>query len=173
MLIALLGIRADELLNLRIPFQFQTGAQRDDSQVRYHRGFVAGLNVANGILPRPYAIEKVAHVVLACVEPYGTFGERALNEFRVTGLQVAAVHPDPSTSSLKTNPVALSIGIFHSAKNVVCLGSADIVHHAVAVGEFDFVFAERRVAARDGVGEGFGLTATGPGRPTAQRAMSL
>ena len=57
------GARSDEALGLRVPREWQPGAQRGGAEMTHRCRAVAGLHAADRILPRAHAVEEVAHVI--------------------------------------------------------------------------------------------------------------
>src|SRR4030095_4492975 len=116
---------------------------------------VSGFDVANGLLSRTDAFEKVAHMVFAEVKLLGAFRERSVDEVRVARLETSAVNPKPAFAAFKLHAVPLPFGVFHTAKDIVGLRGPHGLLDTVRVGEFHLILAKSGITSRDNVGEGF------------------
>ena len=65
-----------ELLFGRVPFEGQTGAERNRAQMTNARGTMAGLDIADGRFARADAVKEIAHVIRAAIEPLGVVRQR-------------------------------------------------------------------------------------------------
>src|SRR6516165_7279068 len=102
------GIRvADELLFGRIPGKLAPRAQRDRAQVADRDAAVADFWFADRGLSGADAIEEIAHVVGADVEPYGAGRKFFLDDLGTAGNDFLAIDEEPAVSPLKTHAVAL------------------------------------------------------------------
>src|SRR6266550_664142 len=79
-----LGIGYEFLLG-RIPLQFAAQAHRDRAEVAHGCGAVADLGGADRFLAALYALEEIAHVIVAEVEAFVRIAELVLEEFPVAG----------------------------------------------------------------------------------------
>src|SRR5204863_5878342 len=85
------------------------------------------------------------------IEAFSTFGEGSIQKGFVAGAQVAAIDPDPSVLTFKTEAVALAVGGFDAAVNIVSFGAFDVLNDAIRVGELNVVIADSGVAAGNGI----------------------
>ena len=152
---------AGEAFRLRIPRERAAGAQRDGPEVAHRRGAVADLHVADRQRARAHAVEEIAHVVRALVEPHGVGRERGGEQVLVAGLEARAVDPDPAVGALEADAVALAVLVHDPAEDVVVGRRADFERDAVGVGVVHLVVAVGVVAAGDGFLEPAGLDAVG------------
>jgi len=70
------------------------------------------------------------------------FRHRSFQERFVTGSQVAAINPNPAVATLKSDAIALAIGVDHSAPDCVSGGALNMLNHAVCISELDVIFAD-------------------------------
>src|SRR5262249_49479555 len=77
----------------------------DCTEVAYGHGPMPHFDVADGPLARADAVDKVRHVIIRCVEPYGVLWQRILEKLGVASLDPLAIDEDPA--SIADEPVAV------------------------------------------------------------------
>ena len=64
---------------------------------------MANFGGADRLLTGAHAVEKVAHVIVARVEPHGRRGQRRCEKLGVAGFDLAARDEDPAVAPLKVS----------------------------------------------------------------------
>src|SRR5262249_35030741 len=128
-------------------------ADGDDAQVTHRNRAVPRLRVADRRLARPYALEEVAHVVVALVERgLLRVAERLAEDLRPARLDLAAGVVDPAVLALELYAL-LRLALLERpglrAEDRVGRGADAAVADAVGVSVLDRVLGRRRVPAGD------------------------
>src|SRR5690348_14786318 len=77
------------------------------------------LHVGYRVLPRPHAIEKISHVVVAHLEARRVIRQGSCVYLLLACVQVSAIHPDPAICPGEPNSVPLSFWIDDPAERRV------------------------------------------------------
>ena len=131
---------ADELFLGRIPLVFSPRSQRDDDEVADARGTVTGFDGCNRILPRTNAFEEVSHVIIADFKAHGVVGQGSFNDVVFTGVEVSAIHPDPTVGAFELQSIALPVLLDYPAIGRVVRRGFHDLFHAIGPGERGFKF---------------------------------
>src|SRR5260370_32762222 len=83
------GVVADKVLVDWVPLQFLPEAEGDHTQVTNGDRTMAHFDFADGRFARADAVEEIAHVIVALVEPFSTSGQRRFDQRFIAGLECA------------------------------------------------------------------------------------
>jgi len=85
------------------------------------------------------------------------FRQRRFQKRFVAGSQVAAINPNPAVAALKSDAIALAVGVDHSAPNRVSGGALNVLNHAVCISEYHVIFADGCVTPWNRLSQRFGF----------------
>src|SRR5687767_12792645 len=111
---------------------------------------VPNLYVADRVLARLHAVKKVSEVIDAVVQPDGVLEQRGFKQFRIAGLDLVAVDPDPAGGAFKSNAVALATRLDVLAVRIVVTRGVEHELNPVFVSVGDAIVAVCREPAWHG-----------------------
>jgi len=110
---------------------------------------VADFRIARGRLAATYAIEEVAHVVVARVEPRGRFGQFFLQQLRIARLDPAARDENLAVCSHELHAVLLAFRIDHASVPGIRRSALTAMNNAAGVRVLDRILAGGRESVRN------------------------
>ena len=116
-----------------------------------------------GVLRELDAVDKVAHVVVADINPLGILGQFLREDFPVVGLNDASRDPDPALRSDELDAVLLALGIFDAAVPFAGGGALAGMDDTVGIGVCHRVLARRRETPGNHIDQLLAFDADRPG----------
>src|SRR6185369_10827892 len=107
------------------------------------------LGFADGRFPAADALEEIAHVIVALVEPGGAVGQRVGKKFLFAGGNFATCNENPAVGAQELNSVGRGLALADDIAVGQSVFIDDSHGHTVGVFEIDLILRGGVVAARN------------------------